>query len=52
MKKYMQPSVEVIEMETSQVIADSLGVNKNETTDQQGIGRRRGDDWSNYEGLE
>jgi hypothetical protein len=45
MKKYIQPSIEVVELEVNQVIATSIAI-LDSTTDQQEISRRRGDSWS------
>jgi hypothetical protein len=51
MKKYIQPSIEVIDMEISAIMDTSVPVSS-ETTDQQELGRRRGDAWSAYDGIE
>jgi hypothetical protein len=50
MKKYIQPSIEVVEMGTTEVIAASIGLNSDETTTQQEVGRNRGAAWSEYDG--
>jgi hypothetical protein len=52
MKKYIQPSIEVIDMEISPVMTGSIVVSSEETTDQMELGRRRGDAWSAYDGIE
>jgi hypothetical protein len=51
MKKYIQPSIEVVEMGTTEVIAASgISLNSDETTTQQEVGRNRGAAWSEYDG--
>jgi hypothetical protein len=52
MKKYIKPSVEVIEMETAQVIADSLGQAGDFNSDDMKVleSRNRGAAWADYEG--
>jgi hypothetical protein len=54
MKKYIKPSVEVIEMETAQVIADSDGRNTMSLSDTETTSvyesRNRGAAWTDYEG--
>jgi hypothetical protein len=52
MKKYIQPSIEVIDMEISPIMNTSVPVSPEESTDQQELGRRRGDAWSAYDGIE
>jgi hypothetical protein len=54
MKKYIQPSIEVIDMEISPVMTGSTGSVEvsQENTDQMELGRRRGDAWSAYDGIE
>lgn len=53
MKKYIKPSVEVIEMETAQVIANSDGttfsLSETETSSVY-ESRNRGAAWADYEG--
>jgi hypothetical protein len=51
MKKYIQPSIEVIDMEISPIMNTSVEVSQ-ENTNQQELGRRRGDAWSAYDGIE
>jgi hypothetical protein len=51
MKKYIQPSIEVIDMEISPIMNTSIEVSS-DTTDQMELGRRRGDAWSSYDGIE
>jgi hypothetical protein len=55
MKKYIQPSIEVVDLETSGIMTGSdgstLNIYKNQESDVQLQGRKRGDAWSEYEGL-
>jgi hypothetical protein len=51
MKKYIEPAVEVIEMEMSEVVATStFSVNSDESTTIQLESRNRGAAWTDYEG--
>jgi hypothetical protein len=55
MKKYIKPTVEVIEMETAQIIAGSGELSQQgDFSEGQSVleSRRRGDAWSSYDGIE
>jgi hypothetical protein len=55
MKKYIKPTVEVIEMETAMVIAESPTLSQQgDFSEGQSVleSRRRGDAWSEYDGIE
>jgi hypothetical protein len=53
MKKYIQPSVELIDMETTSIMAMSdgtLGISSETISDDEVlVGRKRNDSWSSYE---
>jgi hypothetical protein len=59
MKKYTTPSIEVLDMETEGGIlsvsggeSDSYNVNTSVSATSVNEGRRRGDAWTEYDGLE
>jgi hypothetical protein len=49
MKKYIKPTIEVVDMETSDIIAASVSIYKNEESDYQMKDRQRSETWSEYE---
>jgi hypothetical protein len=56
MKKYTTPSIEVLDMETEggilSVSGGTLGADPSQSATSVHEGRRRGDAWTEYDGLE
>jgi hypothetical protein len=57
MKKYIIPTIEVIELDTEDVVAtftsSTVGIDTNTTVESGAApSRRRGDAWSEYDGIE